>query len=211
MTLCLFIVSFPILAQNNNSTVLIVGDSLSSGYKLADKKDWVHILDSKLINTNIVNASTSGATTKDGVSILKFQLGIKFKSHSKSNLNKNKPDIVVIALGGNDFLRGIPLIETKKNLNDMVTLVKKSGAKVVIFGIPFFPNYGADYLKRIQSMYQSVVKEHNAYYLSNFLQPVTGASKSKYVMEDGIHFNESAQTPIANYIYDYLRRFSLIK
>lgn len=187
-----------ILAQKDRPlTILVVGDSLSSGYLLQNDQSWVSIMKNKMIDTSVKNASTSGATTSNGLQILSFQL------------QKNKYDIVIIALGGNDFLRGIALQSTEENFNGMLSMISEHSAQAAIFAIPFFPNYGEPYLKKIAMMYKRLAVKHQAHLLKNFIQPVAG--KFEYQLEDGIHFNKEAQPLIADYVFDFLMRSFLIK
>ena len=138
-------------AQNKpDRTILVVGDSLSAEYGLARGAGWVALLDKKLaaekIAAKVVNASISGDTTSGGVS----RLGALLKEH--------KPNLVIVELGGNDALRGLPLKMTEKNLADMASIAQKAGAKVLLVGMQVPPNYGADYGQRFANTFASVSK-----------------------------------------------------
>ncbi len=152
-------------AQNKAAkTILIVGDSLSAEYGLARGAGWVALLEKKLaaekIAAKVVNASISGDTSSGGVS----RLG--------ALLNQHKPSHVVIELGGNDALRGLPLKMTEKNLTDMTIAAQKSGAKVLLVGMQIPPNYGADYGQRFANTFVEVAKIQKTGLVPFFLKGV---------------------------------------
>ena len=139
------------MAQNKpGKTILVVGDSLSAEYGLARGAGWVALMEKRLasekIAAKVVNASISGDTTSGGVS----RLGALLKEH--------KPSHVVIELGGNDALRGLPLKMTENNLATMTGAALKSGAKVLLVGMQVPPNYGADYGRRFADTFATVAK-----------------------------------------------------
>lgn len=138
------------IAPLQAGTLLIVGDSLSAGYGLADQKNWVGLLEQKLKsypgNWKTVNISTSGDTTINGLAKL------------PDALEKYKPGIVVIELGANDGLRGLSIEEMSKNLETMINLSRQSGAKVVLLATKLPPNYGQQFLSRFDQAYQDLAK-----------------------------------------------------
>ena len=140
-------------AQNKPApTILVVGDSLSAEYGLARGSGWVALMEKRLasekIAAKVVNASISGDTTSGGVS----RLGGLLKQH--------KPTQVIIELGGNDALRGLPLMSTQDNLTQMASAALKAGAKVLLVGMQVPPNYGADYGNRFSDIFATVAKSH---------------------------------------------------
>jgi acyl-CoA thioesterase I len=135
--LALLMFSAAASAYSAPKTVLVLGDSLSAEYGLARGAGWVALLEQKLqaqkIDARIVNASVSGETTSGGRTRLPALLG------------KHKPDIVVIELGANDGLRGLPVAAAEANLRAMVKQARDAGAQVLLVGMRMPPNYGRDY------------------------------------------------------------------
>ncbi|QHJ01721.1 arylesterase [Xylophilus rhododendri] len=132
-------------------TILVVGDSLSAEYGLARGSGWVALLEKRLaekkVPATVVNASISGDTTSGG------------RARLAPLLAKNKPDIVVIELGGNDALRGLPLAGTEDNLTAMVKAAQAIKAKVLLVGIQVPPNYGGDYMQKFSGVFETVAKK----------------------------------------------------
>ena len=118
-------------------SIHVLGDSLSAAYGIAQARGWVALLEERLKRErpdySVVNASISGETTSGGIARIDF------------TLQKHKPRIVVLELGANDGLRGLPVAEMKKNLAAMIERAQKSGARVVLVGMKLPPNYGPDY------------------------------------------------------------------
>jgi len=137
-------------AYSAPKTVLVVGDSLSAEYGIARGAGWVALAEQKLkaqkLDVNVVNASVSGETTSGG------------RTRLPQLLAKHKPDIVVIELGANDGLRGLPVAAADSNLRAMVDTAKKAGARVLLVGIRIPPNYGRDYSEKFFAMYDVISK-----------------------------------------------------
>jgi acyl-CoA thioesterase-1 len=135
-------------AYSAPKTVLVLGDSLSAEYGLARGTGWVSLLEQKLkdekIDARIVNASISGETTSGG------------RTRLPALLNQHHPNIVVIELGANDGLRGLPVASAEDNLRSMVSLATQSHAKVLLVGMRMPPNYGRAYTERFAGMYKEV-------------------------------------------------------
>jgi len=163
--------------------ILVVGDSLSSEYGLTRGTGWVALLKKALtearIESDIVNASISGDTTSGGVTRL------------KRLLDKHAPSLVILELGGNDALRGLPLEMTRQNLNIMATQARESGAKVVIVGMQIPPNYGREYATGFKEVFETVAKQNKASLVPFLLEGV--AADPKYLQADNLHPNELAQ------------------
>jgi len=143
----------PARAQTNAPVLLVLGDSLSAEYGLARGQGWVALLEKKLAGAGaraaaykVVNASISGDTTAGG----RARLGALLKQH--------KPAIVIIELGGNDALRGLPLASTRDNLTAMVRASRAAGAKVQLVGMQVPPNYGASYGREFAAVFGTVAK-----------------------------------------------------
>jgi acyl-CoA thioesterase-1 len=161
-------------------TILVVGDSLSAEYGLARGSGWVALLDQRLarehIGADVVNASISGDTTSGGLARL------------PSLLRDKKPGLVVLELGGNDALRGLPLDQTRANLAEMARLAKAAGAKVLILGMQLPPNYGRAYGERFAALFADVARAEGAALVPFMLKGVAdGPDAESMFQADRIH------------------------
>jgi acyl-CoA thioesterase-1 len=140
------------VAYSASKTVLVLGDSLSAEYGLKRGDGWVALLEKRLqekhLAATIVNASISGETTIGG------------KTRLPALLQKNHPSIVVIELGANDGLRGLPILATQKNLQEMISSAKKIGARILLIGMQLPPNYGTDYTRRFAAVFPTLAKQN---------------------------------------------------
>lgn len=172
--------------------VLVVGDSLSAEYGLARGTGWVALLEQRIareqIAATVVNASISGDTTAGGLARL------------PALLREKKPNVVVVELGGNDALRGLPLEATRANLVEMTKLAKAAGAKVVIVGMQLPPNYGRAYGDRFAALFADVAKSEGAALVPFLLKGVADAANAEAMFQpDRIHPLASAHpTMLAN-------------
>ena len=166
-----------------NTTILVMGDSLSAEYGLARGTGWVKLLEEQLQKQSsqwaIFNASISGETTSGGLTRL------------PALLEQKKPGIVLLELGANDALRGLSVSQTENNLRKMIQLSKKSGAKVLVFGIQIPPNYGQDYTNQFKAIFSKLAKRESVELLPFFMQGVV--SQKDLFQADNIHPNEKAQ------------------
>jgi acyl-CoA thioesterase I len=179
-------------------TILVVGDSLSAEYGLQRGAGWVALMDQRLekekIPANVVNASISGDTTSGG------------RSRLPTLLAKHDPTIVIIELGGNDALRGLPLAMTEANLNAMTVAAQGSGAKVLIVGMQVPPNYGQDYTRRFAQVFASVAKAHKTALVPFLLKGVADApDATKLFQADRIHPTAAAHPTILNTMWPAVR------
>lgn len=168
------------------SSLLVLGDSLSAEYGLRRGTGWVALLEQKLqaekIRADVVNASISGDTSSGG------------RARLPALLAQHRPTLVVIELGGNDALRGLPLDMTRDNLLAMTRLAQQSGAKVLLLGMQVPPNYGRDYTQRFARMYAEVAKTTRAALVPFFLKGIADAPDSlTWFQADRIHPKEVAQ------------------
>ena len=163
--------------------VLVVGDSLSAAYGLDTSEGWVALLENKLRDEGygyrVVNASISGDTTSGGRSRLKKALAL------------HKPALVVIELGGNDGLRGLPLRAMRRNLDSMIAASRTAGAQVVLLGMRIPPNYGERYANSFHATFGELADEHDLPHVGFFLDGV--ALEESLMQADGIHPNAKAQ------------------
>ena len=174
--------------------ILIFGDSLSSGYGISIEDSWTELLTKKIkkrkFTLSVVNRSISGETTSGGIRRL------------PKLLSKLSPQIVIIELGANDALRGLPLSQTKKNLKKMVELSKKSGAKPLIVGMRIPPNYGKVYSEKFFNIFKQVAIEKKIAIVPFMFEGF--AENREYFLNDQIHPNEKAQRKILENIWEEL-------
>ncbi|MBU3621620.1 arylesterase [Polynucleobacter sp. CS-Odin-A6] len=168
---------------NTNPVILVLGDSLSAEYGLPRGSGWVNLLEKQLDKDKspwtVFNASISGETSSGGLSRLPALLGQK------------KPGIVMIELGANDALRGLPVIQTESNLRMMIQMSKKTGARVLLFGIQIPTNYGQSYTAQFKKLYSQIASEERIELLPFFLEGV--ATKPSLFQADRLHPNIEAQ------------------
>jgi acyl-CoA thioesterase I len=178
--------------------ILVVGDSLSAEYGLSRGSGWVALLEQRLarekIAARVVNASISGDTTAGG------------RSRLPSLLAQHRPTHVVLELGGNDALRGLPLAMTQDNLGAMARAAKAAGAQVLIAGMQMPPNYGRQYGEAFAGLFASVARAEGAALVPFLLKGVAdGAdSEARYFQADRIHPNEAAHPIILGNVWPVL-------
>ena len=180
-------------------TVLILGDSLSAEYGLKRGEGWVALLEKRLakekIPARIVNASISGETTAGG------------RSRLNALLTQHKPETVVIELGGNDALRGLPVAQTQANLAAMVDAAKVSGAKVLILGMQVPPNYGMAYLNSFSKIFASVSTTSKVPAVPFMLKGVAdGPDAATMFQADRIHPVAAAHPRILDNVWPELKK-----
>ena len=180
-------------------TILIVGDSLSAEYGLKRGTGWVPLLEKQLASekksARVVNASISGDTTSGG------------RSRLPALLAQHKPATVVIELGGNDALRGLPLDMTEKNLMAMTQAAKKAGAKVLLLGMQVPPNYGGNYGATFSALFTKVAKAEKVALVPFFLQGVADVEDvASQFQADRIHPNEQAQAKMLGNVWPELKK-----
>ena len=193
--LLFLIFSYSITAQTK--TLLILGDSISAGYGIKESQNWVSLLENS-INSNgtklrIINSSVSGDTTIGGLSRI------------TSDLEKHKPDFVLIELGGNDGMRGYPIEEIKNNLVKISKAIAAANAVPLIMQIKIPPNYGKRYITAFENIFSQVAEEQNLTMLTFLLEKV--ALNKELMQQDGIHPNKAAQPLIADQVKTELLKF----
>ncbi len=181
------------------STILVLGDSLSAEYGLKRGSGWVALLEQKLaaekIPAKVVNASISGDTTTGG----RARLAALLASH--------RPALVVIELGANDALQGLPVQLTQDNLTAMTQAVQKAGAKVLLVGMQVPPNYGRDYSARFAKVYVDVAQARKTGLVPFMLKGVADVPDSlKWFQADRIHPLEAAHPIILGNIWPELKK-----
>lgn len=191
--LCFF--SLSTFSEEGPKRILFLGDSLTAGYGVQEKAAYPALfqeLVTKELKREVVilNGSVSGSTTASGMSRLRWYL-------------RRTPDVVVIALGANDGLRGIAIEESKKNLDEMIRAAKEAQIQVVLAGMLMPSNYGEDYRTKFASMYEELVKKHNVVLIPFLLEGV--ATVKELNQADGIHPNEEGHKIMAQTVYKTLK------
>ena len=180
-------------------TILVVGDSLSAEYGLRRGSGWVALMQQRLaaqgIAAEVVNASISGDTTSGGRS----RLGALLAQH--------RPSHVLLELGGNDALRGLPLQMTEDNLQHMTQAAKKAGAKVLVIGMQMPPNYGAAYAARFAEVFAKVARANQSGLVPFLLKGVAdGADPTRMFQADRIHPLAEAHPVMLDNVWPELRK-----
>jgi len=177
-------------------SILVVGDSVSAAFGIAQARGWVALLGERLkrerLDYSVVNASISGETTAGGVTRL------------RPALEKYRPAVVIIELGGNDGLRGMPVAGMKKNLETMVQQSRQAGARVLLVGMRLPPNYGPQYTGEFERAFAEVAKRHGVALLP-FLFEDFGDGWRDFFQIDGIHPTAAAQQVMLESVWKRLR------
>jgi len=175
-------------------TVLVMGDSLSAAYGLNPSQGWVALTADRIAKTRpgwrVVNASVSGETTSGGAT----RIG--------GALQRHKPSVVVIELGANDGLRGLPLEQTRANLSKMIKASQAAGARVLLLGMRMPPNLGRAYTEGFAGNYAAVAKEHRVELVPFFLEPIM-LDRSAF-QPDNLHPTARAQPKLRDHVWSPL-------
>jgi acyl-CoA thioesterase-1 len=175
--------------------VVFLGDSLTAGLGLNEDQAYPALLGKKLqeegLPVRVINAGVSGDTTAGGLSRLSWLLN-------------QHPDVVVVALGGNDGLRGLPVEEADHNLREIVRRCQAAGARVLLLGLQMPPNYGPEYTAQFAGMYPKIAKDTNAALLPFMLAGVGGIQSLNQA--DGIHPTVAGQEIVAKNVLPYLEK-----
>ena len=195
---CALSIGFWVIALQNaaaaDRTILVFGDSLSAAHGLRPEQGWVALLDKRLraqgYGYTVVNASVSGETTSGGLQRLPRALEL------------NKPQILILELGPNDALRGLPLVNAKDNLSKMVDLAEKVGARVLLVGMRIPPNYGPKYTAEFVQMYADLSARYRLRLVPFLLESV--ALDSSRMQEDGLHPNALGEPAVLDTLWPQL-------
>jgi len=185
-------------ASASSQVILVLGDSLSAEYGLARGTGWVALLEQRLakegMQAAVVNASISGDTTSGG------------RARLPALLKKHQPTHVVLELGGNDALRGLPLQSTEDNLKAMTQLAQTAGAQVLLVGMQVPPNYGAEYGQRFAALFAAVAKAQDAALVPFLLKGVAdGPEPERLFQKDRIHPSSEAHPIMLDNVWQHLR------
>ncbi|MEX8503928.1 MAG: arylesterase [Leptothrix ochracea] len=184
--------------------LLVVGDSLSAEYGLERGTGWVALLGQKLKESEdpsgsmgsveVINASISGDTTSGG------------RARLAALLERHKPSHVIVELGGNDALRGLPLAQTEDNLSAMVRMARQAGAKVMLLGMQVPPNYGRSYAETFAGLYAKVARSEHTALVPFFLAGIADdAEPLRWFQADRIHPVQAAHPKILATIWPTLK------
>ena len=178
-----------------NKTLLVLGDSLSAGYGVNLTQAWVSLLHDKLSQAphkmKVVNASVSGETSQGGL------------SRVKPLLQQHRPAIVIVELGANDGLRGLPINAMKNNLQQIIQQCLDAKAKVLLLGMQLPPNYGPAYTKAFADAYRELGQRKNVSLMPFFLDGI--ADKRELMQADDLHPNQEAQALILKNVWPALQ------
>jgi acyl-CoA thioesterase-1 len=179
------------LISSAQSTLTVIGDSVTEGYGVAKESSYVSLVEKELKGWKVTNAGISGSTSASAPGRMKWAL-------------KAKPTAVLLALGGNDGLRALKTAELKKNLVEAIELAKKAGVKVLLAGYEAPPNYGAAYTKGFRDTFTEIAKEQKVPLYPFILDGVAGDSKLN--LADGIHPNVEGHKVLAKKILPWLQK-----
>ncbi len=175
---------------------MVFGDSLSAAFGINQDEGWVHLLQKQLstspYNAHVINASISGETTQGGLSRI------------AQVLDTHQPDIVLLELGGNDGLRGLPLALMKDNLERMIQIIQSRDMKVLLIGIYLPPNYGKFYTQQFHQTYAELAKKYDLPFVPFLLEGV--AAHEDLMQDDGIHPKSNAQKLVLDNVWPQLKQ-----
>lgn len=189
-----FLLSTATYAQTK---IVFLGDSLTEGYGVDKEQSYPSLIQKKLDEKQtgrykVINGGVSGSTTASGKSRLRWFL-------------KAKPQILVIALGANDGLRGIKVTESEKNLGEIITLAQKNNLKVILCEMHLPVNYGKEYRKDFNKMFKRVKEKFKTGFIPFLLDGVGGVKEMN--IEDGIHPNVNGHKRVAKNVMNYLKEY----
>lgn len=198
LSLCLFLLLPVPLAADSGAdpdTLLVFGDSLSAAYGMREDQGWVNLLAQRVADQRlawrVVNASVSGETSAGGLSRLPAALAA------------HEPDLLILQLGGNDGLRGLPLKALRNNLDAMIDLARESGAEVMLAGIQIPPNYGPRYTEPFFALFEEIAEQRDLAFLPFLLEGIP--ERSELMQGDGIHPRARAQGMILDNVWTVLQ------
>lgn len=188
-----FVLPSSALAENQatSKTILVYGDSLSAAYGIPREQGWVSLLEQRIqaqrLPYRIINASVSGETTSGGL------------SRFPANLKQHKPDLVILELGANDGLRGLPVSDMQKNLGNMIKASHEAKADVLLLGMMLPPNYGHRYAQEFKASFTQLALRFKLPLVPFFLDGV--AAHPELVLDDGLHPSAAGQPRILENVW----------
>jgi acyl-CoA thioesterase-1 len=186
---------YSVAASAAQQRILVFGDSLSAGFGIAVSQSWPALLGQRLqangSRLTVTNASISGETTAGG------------RARFAAAMTQFKPAIVILALGANDGLRGLPVAAMQDNLDFMVAQARKQGARVLLVGMRLPPNYGPKYTQEFDAAFRDLAKRQKVPLLPFLLEPI--ALDQNAFLADGLHPTAAAQAKILDHVWNALR------
>ena len=181
-----------------DTTILMLGDSLTEGTGIKKNQAYPYLVEQKLkakgfSSIKVTNAGVSGSTSASALSRLKWHL-------------RSTPDILLLALGANDGLRGLSTVQMKRNLAKTIELALGKGLRVVLAGMKMPPNYGAEYTREFEKVFYQLAKEYDIVFIPFLLEGVAGDPKLN--SPDGLHPNERGHQIIAELVYKALLKLN---
>ncbi len=181
-----------IAAEQPRPAIVVLGDSISAEYGLERGTGWVSLLQARLPDWQVVNASISGETTAGG------------RARIARVLATHEPQVLVIELGGNDALRGLDLNSSARNLNGIASLARQQGAQVVVLGMQVPPNYGRAYTERFAAIFTEVADKHEAELVPFLLEDIVGLDDA--FQSDRIHPSAKVQPVLLDTAWPAIKR-----
>jgi acyl-CoA thioesterase-1 len=185
----------PFAAASAEKSILVLGDSLSAAYGIARERGWVALLEERLkrerLDYSVVNASISGDTSGGG------------RARLRPLLDKHRPAVVVLELGGNDGLRGIPVTHMKSSLTAIIRESQSAGARVLLVGVKLPPNYGDVYTSAFEAAYRELATAHRIPLVPFILEDFAG--KPEFFQPDRLHPTEAAQPLMLERVWKELK------
>ncbi len=187
-------VLFPVSVHSKEKAVVLAfGDSLTAGYGVKDEESYPSRLQVKIASAGfphkVVNAGVSGDTTAGGVRRIRW-------------LMKHEPEIVILALGANDGLRGLSVDEMRKNLETMIAICREHNARILLAGMKALPNYGEDYMQEFETVFPELAKKYDLAFLPFLLEGVAG--ERDYTQPDGLHPVASGYSIVTDLVWQQL-------
>ncbi len=177
--------------------ILVYGDSLSAAYGMDVEKGWAHLLSESLGDKyQLTNASISGDTSAAGLARLPI------------TLEEFTPELVILELGANDGLQGLPIKRMRENLEKMIKLIRTSGADVALIGISLPPTYGPRYIDQFRSTYTELAEQYELPFMDFYREEFF--EKEGYIQEDGLHPTEVTQPIVLELLLDFLTKEKLL-
>jgi len=186
---------FPASALSKEKPVILaLGDSLTAGFGVKEEESYPSRLQLKVASAGfphkVINAGVSGDTTAGGVRRIRW-------------LMKHEPEIVILALGANDGLRGFSIAEIRRNLELMIGVCRKHDARILLAGMKALPNYGEDYMQEFESVFSELAEKHKLDFLPFLLEGVAG--ERKHTQPDGLHPVASGYSIVTDLVWEHLK------
>ena len=189
-----FVLLFPgSVLSKEKPVILALGDSLTAGFGVKEEESYPAKLQLKVASAGfphkVINAGMNGDTTAGGVRRIRW-------------LIKHEPEIVILALGANDGLRGFSVDEIRRNLELMIGVCRKNNARVLLAGMKALPNYGEDYMREFETVYSELADKHNLDFLPFLLKGVAGVRE--HTQSDGLHPVASGYRIVTDLVWQHL-------